>query len=267
MELVVAYGGGVDSVAMLIALRDREEVPRAIVMADPGSEWPETYTYRDEVVRPWCGRNGFPDITVVTLAEEAQYRPRAHATPRGTLIDECRSIRSLPSIAYGWKKCSQKYKARPFLWWCERQPWATDSWVRGERIVRAIGYELGEERRAREQFADPAEARRYVPRYPLIESRLDRDACVALIEREGLLAPHKSACTFCPSNQLAEWRELRDTHPERFEEALALEANAEITTPDVVGLLRVAPHGKRQLRMLDQVTSEREQDVPCECGT
>ncbi len=43
--IIVAYGAGVDSTAMLIGLRDRGIRPDLILFADTGSEKPETTAY------------------------------------------------------------------------------------------------------------------------------------------------------------------------------------------------------------------------------
>ena len=57
--VVVAYGVGVDSTAMLIGLRDHGVVPELILFADTGSEKPETIAYLD-VIGPWLAANRFP---------------------------------------------------------------------------------------------------------------------------------------------------------------------------------------------------------------
>jgi 3'-phosphoadenosine 5'-phosphosulfate sulfotransferase (PAPS reductase)/FAD synthetase len=75
--MVANYGGGVNTVAMLILLRNSGERPDWIVMADPGSEWPQTYAYRDQVMRPWLARHGFPDVTVVARQAELAHRKGA----------------------------------------------------------------------------------------------------------------------------------------------------------------------------------------------
>lgn len=62
--LVVAYGLGVDSTAMLIEFVQRGIRPDHILFADTGGEKPETYQYM-EVIRPYLAGVGFPDVTVV----------------------------------------------------------------------------------------------------------------------------------------------------------------------------------------------------------
>ena len=46
--MVVSFGGGVDSTAMIIGLAERSIVPDAIVFADVGAEHPETMHHVNE---------------------------------------------------------------------------------------------------------------------------------------------------------------------------------------------------------------------------
>lgn len=268
--VVCAYGGGVNSVALVLLMIERGEIPTAIVMSDPGHEWPETHEYREKIVNPYLARHGIDPIVVVSLATESVHRPRAKDTAYGSLRDECMRIKSLPSIAYGWKKCSQKFKARPAQWWIERQPWAKQAWDLGARITRCIGYDTDEMRRMKAAFMDPIEARRFVPAYPLIDAGMDRDACVAMIKRHGFEPPHKSACVFCHSNKMAEWSEYRKRLPEDFEITMEMSRQAEIESPDVVGLMRCNKPGKRQLHLhiwQDEDKSDAEgAEMPCDCA-
>jgi len=266
---VVAYGGGVNSVAVLLRLMDLGIVPRAIVMADPGDEHQETYDYRDTIVIPFLAKCGYPTIETISRKSEALYRPRAKNTKQSTLREECIRTHSLPSIAYGWKKCSQKYKIEVQNWYYDRQPWAHAEWDAGNQIVKVIGYDADEPNRALPTFANDMEHARFRPYYPLLDAHMGRDECERFIAAHGLPVPHKSACWFCPSNQLDEWRELKARHPEQYAAACEMEANAHITTPDVVGLLRAAPHGKRQLRLWDGSNpgvNPAQLLLPCECS-
>jgi len=266
-ELLVCYGGGVNSVAALVRLAHLGLVPRAIVMADPGHERRETLRFRDEILPDWLSAHGFPPVTVVSRESEGRLRPLV--THHETLGEECARIASLPSVAYGWKKCSPKFKAEPQGWWIARQAWAQEAWARGERIVKTIGYDFDEERRVVRGFENATENAtenaRYVPWYPLFEAKLDRDACIALIAGEGLPIPPKSACTFCPNNTLAEWEAIRDTDPEAFAYALAMSERAYPTleAPDTTGLMRCGRKGQRQLHLWHAGTYETGfRDVP-----
>ena len=269
--VVVSYGGGVNTIAMLVLLRRMRVAPKAIVMADPGSERRGTVAYRDEVLPPWLVSHGFPLVTVVTRVEEGARRDRAWRLE--TLYEECMRLKSLPSVAYGWKKCSRVYKALPQLWWIQRQKWAQKEWSEERKIVKAIGYDVDESRRVRPTFQDPWENDRFVPWYPLHAAGFSREDCERMIAEEGLPSPGKSACTFCPNNTLEEWEALRVDEPDRFAEAVAMSRAAAptIESPDVVGLMRCNPPGKRQLHVYVEggygaTDGGREDDMPCECS-
>ena len=64
MTTIVNLGLGVDSVAMLVGLKDRDRRPDHILFADTGSEKPETYDYLP-IIDAWLARVGFPAVTVV----------------------------------------------------------------------------------------------------------------------------------------------------------------------------------------------------------
>jgi hypothetical protein len=206
---------------------------------------------------------------------------------------------SLPSVAYGKKKCSAKHKGDPQRWWAARQPWAQDEWAAGRKLVKIVGYDVDEQRRAdraAEIMASPVrplgmtdvewakvrdytkwERERFTFWYPLIEAKMGREECEDLIRSEGLPVPPKSACTFCPNNTLEEWGDLRRDEPEAFADAVEMSrrAAATITNPDDVGLMRCNPSGRRQLHVWadDGYASEPmrqgELFMPCEseCGT
>ncbi len=245
--IVVSYGGGVNSVAVLVELHRQGRVPTAIVMADPGSEHAATEHYRDVVLPPWLSRVGFPRVTVVSRAEEG--RLREGVSRHESLEEECTRIAALPSIAYGWKKCSAKYKGESQRWWVARQTWAQEEWSAGRKIQKAIGYDTDEERRVLAIFPTPWEDARFTPVYPLIQAGWDREGCEALIRDAGLPSPGKSACTYCPNNTLAEWQQLQANEPDAFARAVAMSRRALplLTSPRSTGLMRCNPHGQRQL--------------------
>jgi hypothetical protein len=233
-NIVVSYGGGVNSVALCVWLAQNGHAPnvRAIVMADPGSERSATYAYRDHVMQPYLARMGMPPITVVNRIEEGRHRPRAWRLE--TLEQECLRIRSLPSVAYGWKKCSAKYKAEPQRWWLERQPWVQELWARGEKLTRTLGYDAGERRRvdnARDVQKPKTETQHFDYWYPVHDAGLYREDCERLITDAGLPPAQKSACTFCPNNTFAEWEDLRVNEPYAFERAVEMSYNAVLEEP------------------------------------
>ena len=101
---VVGYGGGTDSTAMLVGLYQHHIPVDLILFADPGAEQPHTYKFLD-TMEHWLVGHDMPSITRVWYTDKTGQRL--------TLEEECLRSGTLPSIAYGYKKCSQKHKIQP----------------------------------------------------------------------------------------------------------------------------------------------------------
>jgi hypothetical protein len=225
--LVVAYGAGVDSTAMLIAMHARGIRPDLILFADTGGEKPETYAFLP-LIGFWLERVGFPPITTV------RYSP-TRAT-YDTLETKCLTNETLPSLAFGHHSCSIVFKADPQHKHVKNWTPAVEAWARGDRVTKAIGYDNGGQDCRRRAKADravakkadrgDADSKQYAYWYPLQDWGIDRIECLRLIESAGLLVPHKSACWFCPASKKSEIVWLRDTHPVLFERAIAMENKA-----------------------------------------
>ena len=200
--VVLAYGIGVDSTALLVELVARGQKPDLVLSADTGVEKPATYAYLD-VIRPWMDAH---DIR----HELVSYTPKRfkHWPPYYGLLEMCLTNATLPSKSLGGSSCSLKYKKAPqdaFLagW----QP-AKDAWARGQRVIRLIGYDAGPRDTLRANHALSIDDPLYDCRYPLREWGWDREACEARIVAAGLPVPPKSACWLCIANRPQEIREL-----------------------------------------------------------
>lgn len=209
--LVVAYGGGTNSTAMLVGMADRGIRPDLILFADTGGEKPETYRFLD-TFGSWLADHDFPGLTTVRYGTEKY----------STLEEECLGAATLPSLAFGWKKCSHKWKRFPQDKWVSThfQP-AMDAWAAGGKVCKAIGYDADESRRA-----DIADDSRYVYWYPLRGWNWGRPECIAAIQAAGLPLPGKSACFFCPASTKIDVLRLRQDHPCMFERAVEMERRA-----------------------------------------
>jgi hypothetical protein len=62
-----------------------------------------------------------------------------------------------------------------------------------------------------------------INRWPLIERRMSRRDCLCWLERHDYPVPPKSACIGCPFHSDAAWRHIRDTDPEAWANAVALD--------------------------------------------
>lgn len=209
--LVVAYGAGVDSTAVLVGMAERGVRPDPILFADTGGEKPETYAYLP-VMNAWLRSVDFPEIVVV------RYAPvRA---PYTTLEGKCEANETLPSLAFGGKSCSLVFKKEPQNKFCRSWAPAVTAWAAGRKVVKAIGYDNGKADSRRSKIADDAS---YSYWYPLREWGWDREECKRRIAAAGLPLPMKSACWFCPASKKPEVDWLAAEHPDLFARAIAME--------------------------------------------
>jgi hypothetical protein len=231
--LCIAYGMGVDSTAMLVGLHARGIRPDLITFADTGGEWPETYAYL-EVINAWLGRVGFPKVTVVHYqGKHGRYN---------TLEENCLANRTLPSLAFGGKGCSLKFKTAPQNAYRAKWPPARAAWKAGRKVVVAIGYDCGKSDGRRSTLK---ETRRYAYRYFLREWGWDRERCAREILAAGLPLPRKSACWFCPATKPHELATLVDRHPDLADRIIAMEAAAAPHLTSIEGLWRKGCKGTR----------------------
>ena len=103
--IVMCFGAGVDSTAMLVALRLAGLKPDAITFADTGAEKPPTLahiTRIEHVLRTW----GWPPIETCRKLTQP-------GTPYDDLQRNCLANETLPSLAFGIKSCSIKWKQQP----------------------------------------------------------------------------------------------------------------------------------------------------------
>lgn len=132
---IVSYGGGTNSTAMLIGMIAKEERPDAILFADTGGEKPETYDYV-AMFREWLSRHGI-GMTVVSYSS-SMVSPLgidfACGSAHSSLEDECHNNGTLPSKAFGFGGCSQKWKRHPMDKFIKQFPAAIAAWGRGEKV-------------------------------------------------------------------------------------------------------------------------------------
>lgn len=216
--LIVAYGMGVDSTAMLIGLQQRGERPDLILFADTGDEKPQTYAYLS-VINEWLDRVGFPRVTVVK-------NPRPISGDK-SLSDSCIRNGVLPALAYGQHQCSLVWKRDPQVAFVKQWAPAIAAWSEGANVINCIGYDSGPRDSCRQYKAEGKETAGYTNRFPLIEWSWDRQRCELEIAAAGLPVPVKSACFHCPASKKDEIRWLKINVPAQFEKAIAMEATAE----------------------------------------
>tara|TARA_R100000388_G_scaffold59546_1_gene43861 strand:+ start:79 stop:1005 length:927 start_codon:yes stop_codon:yes gene_type:complete len=223
--LIVNYGGGVDSTAILVGFQAKGVRPDLIIFSDVGSEKPETYLYLDRI-DSWLVERGFPMVTRVKRYDLIGRR----GTTYETIYENCITNETLPSIAFGFRRhsCSIKWKAEVITKYIRAWQPAVDAFEAGLRPVQCIGYDASDSDMKRRKRADsygstdkhrcPTEMR-----YPLQEWGWDRDECRRQIQGAGLPIPKKSACFFCPASKTWEIAELAATNPALLMQAFEME--------------------------------------------
>lgn len=250
--LILNISGGLDSASIAVEFYNRNIRPDLILFADTGGEWPETYRFIG-VLGDWFERIGWPPITV------CRYEPTR--APYHNLESKCFANQTLPSLAFGGSSCSTVFKRDVMIKYMKNHPAVIDAIARGERIVKALGYDDGKSDRRRRKKADAGthkilhedkvnakgkvklcvvnrQARGLDPLsdqweaaycdfwYPLQDWGLTREDLPAIIRKVGLPVPRKSACFYCPAMKPGEVVELKLKHPELFARAVAMERGA-----------------------------------------
>jgi hypothetical protein len=235
--VAVAYGLGVDSTALLVELTRRGERPDAVLFADVGGEKDETYAYLP-VMQEWLRRHGMPEVTVVkNVVGDFKHWP-----PYETLEQNCLTNGTLPSLAFGFKSCSIKWKQVPQHKWVKRWDMAEVAWAAGLKVTKLIGFDAGPKDIRRRNHVGDVDDKFYAYRYPLIEWGWDRDRCKRAIREAGLPVPPKSSCFFCPAMKPAEVRELP---ADKLRRIVVMEARAEPRLEKIRGLWRNGTKGTR----------------------
>jgi hypothetical protein len=226
---IVSFGAGTNSTAMIIGMYEKQIPVDLILFADTGAEMPHTYTYI-EIMDTWLKEHGMPTITIVRNVDKDGNRL--------SLEMECLKSKSLPSIAYGYKKCSLKHKIGPQDKFCNNYQPCIDVWARGEKVFKYIGYDAGEQHRMYHAAPIDALDKKFSKVYALIEWGWYREDCIAKIIEYGLPLPGKSSCFFCPSMKKVEIKQLKKQYPELFQRAIEIEDNAKENLLTVKGLGR-----------------------------
>lgn len=242
--ILVSYGGGTNSTAELVEMEIRRMMPDVILFADTGGEKPHTYAYV-AMFSEWLVDHGMPAIITVK-------------SPNVTLEEMCLKNKCLPSVAYGFKTCSSRFKIEPQDKYMNNLPAAKEHWKGGGKIIKCIGYDYDEPGRAKTYVGD-----KYINKYPLIEWEMGRDECVKTIERAGLPQPGKSACYFCPNSRKSEIMQLNEQYPDLMKRATQMEHNAELTS--IAGLGR--SYSWEKLIATDDMFGfpDSNRDMPCGC--
>jgi len=224
--IVVSYGAGLDSTAVLCGLFENGVRPDAILFADTGFEKDATYRYL-ATMQTWCKSVGFPSITVVSYqtTEASRTDPRT-GQAYTDLPSQAYATGHLWSFCYGGGNqsnatCSIKYKQQPQEDWARRWDVAHRAWDAGLTITKVIGYDCAEMHRGHK-------CRSHEPHifdwcYPLRTWGWARQDLEDVVTRNGLPVPMKSSCVGCPAMKADEVTWLANNEPHNLLKVIEIE--------------------------------------------
>lgn len=189
MKKYLSYGGGVNSTAMMVLLKN-QGVEFESVFAHNGGDYPETYEYVKALqVRGYL-------ITVLECKKNGL-----------GLYEYSHKYKILPSRWQRW--CTADFKIKPMYEYFEKP------------CTVYIGFDAGEPQRAK-----PSRDLDITNEFPLIEEGINREGCEQIIKDAGLSVPRKSGCYFCPFQSIGNFTTLRDNEPDLWCKTKKLEDDA-----------------------------------------
>lgn len=223
---VLSLGAGVQSTALLI-LAARGELPGldAAIFSDTGWEPRAVYDHLDRIEREVAGPAGIPIYRVTS------------GNIRSDALDPEHRFASMPLYILNRdgnpgmtrRQCTSEYKLKPIKRKVREllgYPHPTPV-PKGTFVEQWIGISTDERDRALDKDTGDlktGDVRYSRNRYPLLELGMSRDQCRALLTATGFGSTPKSACIGCPFHTNAQWRDLRDNHPEEFADAVDFDA-------------------------------------------
>ena len=190
---ILSFGGGVDSSAILAYhLLEADLGIEHVVFADTGAESKATYA-NIEYFKSLCADAGLPFSIVAKDGEN--------------IVEWVTRLGIVPVMPGGSHVCSKKFKGDVI------QKWVNQTFP-NEQITYLIGIEANEGHRTA-RFTKPAgDTNEY--EYPLVDMGMDRDACLALLEKHNITVV-KSSCVFCPFMSVEEIRDIRNNDQEAWD--------------------------------------------------
>lgn len=227
---ILSFGCGVNTAALMVFLIKKEMPLDEAVFADTGGELPETYSYL-EVAKKYLAEHDVP-LTIVR-------------STAGTLYDTCRRRSVFPSKMWRWS--TRDFKVYPI-----HRYYAT----LGAHVNEYLGIAYDEIERMKS-----SKDSNITSIFPLVDHRITREGCVAIIRQAGLPVPVKSGCYFCPFNNVDRWKIINETHPELYRKAIRLEEGSKHFPSQ-----RLTPRTLRGLRKSGFVPLSRGEVPESPCG-
>lgn len=180
---IVAFSGGKDSTAMILAMLDRGEAIDGLLVTPTGDELPELWAHWDRIA---------------ALVGCELIRPKAP-----TLRECIDAMDALPNFRMRW--CTRMIKVQPMIAWAKSQP--------GDVLV-CVGLRADEPTR-RGIISESLDCR-----FPLQEWGIGIDGVREVLARHAVVVPARTDCARCYHQRIGEWWDLWRNHPDIFADAI-----------------------------------------------
>jgi len=214
---VLSSGGGTQSTAICaLIIQGRLPKPDYIVIADTGREMPTTWTYLDAIVRPALRTIGLEVHRISQGQYGSKWAQGIFSPGKGTLLIPAFSNRSgNPSKLSQF--CTKGWKIEVVDRFLSKKCGITRS-----RYRKWIGFSMDEPKRVL-PMQQGEEYKKGLIYLPLVDLRIRRADAIALVEKMGWPKPPRSRCYMCPNQSDYEWAEVKNDHPDRWEQSVALD--------------------------------------------
>lgn len=239
---VVSLSGGKDSAALALFISEKyPDLPLEYVFCDTQCELPETYAYLD-MLEDVLGA----EINRVSAFDLLNVKAKHNRNPFEIVLNEVYSG-FLPSPRSRW--CTRLLKIQVF-----------ENFIGDSKAYNYIGIRADENRDGFQTKKPPvlSQAPNIIPVYPFLDFGLSYRDIEGILERSGVGMPSyykwrtRSGCYFCFYQQIGEWQNLKETHPELFEKAKSFEdAKKGYTWVDGRSLDEIAAMPKKEIQRPD----------------
>tara|TARA_Y100000310_G_scaffold133778_1_gene132761 strand:+ start:103 stop:885 length:783 start_codon:yes stop_codon:yes gene_type:complete len=255
-------GWGVQTwtLAAMMAL-DEHPRPDHIVFADTHHEGQATYAFAQKWT-PWLGERGLDVVTVEAVNTEVG---RGDWGRGGIQIPAYTLNRETGKHGQAQRQCTHDWKITPIRRFIRTQLKIQGIQRRAGVVETWQGISWDEALRMRTSDVQ------YIKNvYPLVDLRMTRRDCYLWLEKHGLPAAPKSACTFCPFKSTTAWKNLKRQGGHDWAEAVEVDASIRRRESSLLGWVYIhracKPLPEAVTIPEDEGAYQIEMDIGCEGG-
>jgi hypothetical protein len=217
---VLSLGAGVQSTTLLLMAAENmlEHQLDVAIFADTGYEPQAVYDHLDKIEREIAEPAGIPIYRV----SAGNIREDALSSEHGFASMPLFVRKPDGSKGMARRQCTNEYKVAPIkrkireLLGAEVSEAGVVGRVKkGKQVEQWIGISLDELHRAKNSDVN------YIKNvFPLLDKRMTRKDCLAVLEKYGFGQTPKSACIACPFRTNEQWRDMKNNDPDEFLDAV-----------------------------------------------